>query len=150
MFWQRATLWWTLAEFMTKPNIVSTTIRGFDVTLDAEHKTKLSSAGLVYKHFGREIIQNVCKCDTKVAEILFFKIYETFIEAIDAIDNGINQYDVAPEKKRYRISTDLSSRVSYLNPAWNQGDGVDIMEQFKKAMALTGSEFMDRLMYYYE
>lgn len=30
--------------------------RGFCETFDDKHKTKLSSAGLVYKHFGREVI----------------------------------------------------------------------------------------------
>lgn len=44
---------------------------------------------------------------------------QEFIEAIDAIDNGISQYpnDIKP---KYRSQTNLSSRVSHLNPAWNQ------------------------------
>lgn len=51
-----------------------------------------------------------------------------FIEAIDAIDNGISQYptDIKP---KYRSRTDLSSRVGALNPAWNQptdSDTVDV------------------------
>lgn len=29
--------------------------RTFDSTLDADHKIKLSSAGIVYKHFGHEV-----------------------------------------------------------------------------------------------
>ena len=44
---------------------------------------------------------------------------QEFVEAIDAIDNGISQYADA-SSPRYRSSTDLSSRVSWLNPAWNQ------------------------------
>ncbi len=44
---------------------------------------------------------------------------QDFIEAIDAIDNGISQYpkDI---KALYKNRTDLSSRVGHLNPAWNQ------------------------------
>lgn len=44
---------------------------------------------------------------------------QEFIEAIDAIDNGISQYptDIPP---KYRNRTDLSSRVGSLNPAWNE------------------------------
>lgn len=44
---------------------------------------------------------------------------QVFIEAIDAIDNGISQYpnDIKP---LYKNRTDLSSRVGHLNPAWNQ------------------------------
>lgn len=46
-------------------------------------------------------------------------VLQEFIEAIDAIDNGISQYpsDIKP---LYRLRTDLSSRVGHLNPAWNQ------------------------------
>lgn len=44
---------------------------------------------------------------------------QEFIEAIDGIDNGISQYpnDIQP---KYRNRTDLSSRVGWLNPAWNE------------------------------
>ena len=31
--------------------------------------------------------------EKRMTETLFDKIYENFIEEIDAIDNGINQYD---------------------------------------------------------
>lgn len=42
-----------------------------------------------------------------------------FIEGIDGIDNGVPQYpaDISP---KYRNRTDLSSRVGWLNSAWNQ------------------------------
>jgi uncharacterized UPF0160 family protein len=45
--------------------------------------------------------------------------FQEFIEALDGIDNGITQYpnDIQP---KYRSRTDLSSRVSWLNPAWNE------------------------------
>lgn len=44
---------------------------------------------------------------------------QEFIEAIDGIDNGVSQYpsDLSP---KYRSRTDLSSRVGWLNPAWNE------------------------------
>jgi len=56
--------------------------------------------------------------DQKV-DVLWLKMYREFIEAIDAIDNGISQYstDIKP---KYRSRTDLSSRVGALNPWWNQ------------------------------
>lgn len=46
-------------------------------------------------------------------------MYKEFIEAIDGIDNGISQYptDIKP---KYRLRTDVSSRVGFLNPAWNE------------------------------
>lgn len=44
---------------------------------------------------------------------------QEFIEAIDAIDNGISQYG-SQEQPKYRNRTDLSSRVGWLNPRWNE------------------------------
>lgn len=44
---------------------------------------------------------------------------QEFIEAIDGIDNGISQYP-ADSVARYTNRTDLSTRVSWLNPSWNE------------------------------
>lgn len=43
-------------------------------------------------------------------------MYENFVEEVDAVDNGISQYD---GEARYTVSTTLSARVSHLNPWWN-------------------------------
>ncbi|EIM92455.1 metal-dependent protein hydrolase [Stereum hirsutum FP-91666 SS1] len=124
--------------------------RGFEEVFGYGFVTKLSSAGLVYKHFGREIIANrlqVALDDPKV-ETLWLKLYKEFIEAIDGVDNGVTQYpkDVSP---KYRNRTDLSSRVSWLNPAWNESvDSASVDERFAKASKLTGEEFLGRLDYY--
>jgi uncharacterized UPF0160 family protein len=56
---------------------------------------------------------------------LFF--LQEFIEAIDGIDNGINQYG-KDAKAMYRSRTDLSSRVGHLNPAWNEPATSDIYD----------------------
>ncbi|GFN86731.1 upf0160 protein myg1, mitochondrial [Plakobranchus ocellatus] len=108
--------------------------------------TKLSSAGLVYFHFGRKIVAQMLGLpeDDNISNIIYNKVYENFIEEIDGIDNGIDQYDGEP---RYRVSTNLSSRVSGLNPKWNEKN-VDEMTQFQKAMQLVGAEFTDRVHYY--
>ncbi|CEL62375.1 UPF0160 protein [Rhizoctonia solani AG-1 IB] len=123
--------------------------RGFTEVFGNGFKTKLSSAGLIYKHFGPEIIANklqLSPADGKVQE-LWLKLYGDFIEAIDGIDNGVLQYpsEIAPA---YRNRTDLSSRVGRLNPRWNEvvdSDGVDAL--FRKASELTGTEFLGRLDY---
>lgn len=47
---------------------------------------------------------------------------------------------------RYRIATDLSARVSRLNPQWNSKD-VNIEERFEKAMALVLEEFLEFVQY---
>ena len=60
--------------------------------------TKLSSAGLIYLYFGKDILSAILelKKDDPVTEIIFDKVYENFVEEVDAIDNGINQYDGTP------------------------------------------------------
>jgi urease accessory protein len=52
--------------------------------------------------------------DQVMLDILYKKIYENFVEALDAIDNGVSQYDTdAPAK--YSSRTDLSARVSHVS-----------------------------------
>ncbi|KAF8932789.1 metal-dependent protein hydrolase [Dissophora ornata] len=121
--------------------------RGFTEVFGGKFETKLSSAGLVYKHFGKEIIAstlNLEESDAKV-ELLYNKVYENFIEALDGGDNGISQYptDIKP---KYRVGTALPQRVAGLNPWWNQKD-VDVDAQFMKAVAMTGGDFTDSVRY---
>jgi len=113
----------------------------FTDSLDENHKIRLSSAGLIYKHFGRDILKKLTGVEGDLLEIIYFKVYKDFIESVDAIDNGVNQYDT-DVPSRYRISTDLGSRVGRLNPGWNQTGQIPD-EQFKLAMALTGREFLE-------
>ncbi|KAF7791839.1 hypothetical protein EIP86_002863 [Pleurotus ostreatoroseus] len=124
--------------------------RGFTEVFGHGFSTKLSSAGLVYKHFGQEIVANrlgVSIEDPKVMT-LWLKLYKEYIEAVDAVDNGISQYD-ADVPARYRMRTDISSRVGHLNPAWNQPfDAQTVDAQFLKASKLVGDEFVGRLDYY--
>lgn len=119
------------------------------------------------RHFGKQIIANRLQLseDEPKVETLWLKLYKEYIEAIDAIDNGISQYPT-DLKPRYRLRTDVSARVGYLNPAWNQSvdaqtvdvsgyprlpvhtDGKRAQTNFQQASALVGSEFMNRLDYY--
>lgn len=91
----------------------------FDAGKEAFDKIKLSSAGLVYKHFGKHIVANVTgfeESDPKV-DMLWSQMYKEFVEAIDAIDNGIPLHD---SPAAYSSRTDLSARVGQLNPRWNE------------------------------
>ena len=110
------------------------------------YNTKLSSAGLVYKHFGREILKEIITTDDGVVpsdefvNTCYHKLYKDFMEHIDAIDNGISVSDSAP---RYHVSSTLSSRVGMLNPSWNEVQTPDIInDRFFDAMQLTCSEFL--------
>eukprot|EP01084_Bolivina_argentea_P163355 284197_1 len=121
--------------------------RGFCEILSEEgFSTKLSSAGLVYKHFGREFIQEVLGDRLPhevVNSIIFKKVYRGYIEAVDAKDNGIDEYDGS---RRYQDSTGISARVSRLNPNWREDSSDDARnESFKKAMALTLGEIIEHI-----
>jgi uncharacterized UPF0160 family protein len=129
--------------------------REFAETFGRGFGTKLSSAGLVYKHYGEEIVREALTRakrgeapDEKTVEKIYVKMYEEFIEGVDAIDNGVNMYDT-DAKAKYKDNTGLSARVKRLNPAWDEPNSPEKqMEQFEKAVALTGGEFDDVLEYY--
>lgn len=74
--------------------------REFNATFPGK-ATKLSSAGLVWMHYGKEIIAILTGISVEDPdnEILFQKIYEDFIEAFDANDNGIAAYDPSALRK---------------------------------------------------
>ncbi|CAM9275139.1 unnamed protein product [Lampetra fluviatilis] len=110
--------------------------------------TKLSSAGLVYLHFGEEVITSITGLGKEDANVttLYDKMYEKFVEEVDAIDNGISQHDGEP---RYAITTGLSARVGRLNPMWNDPDHSGD-KRFWKAVEMVGAEFLDRLHFYWK
>ena len=120
--------------------------RGFSETFGSQFsRTKLSSAGLIYKHFGRRIVQGIVErvsnglgWSSDAIDALYIKVYQVFVEALDGIDNGV---PASAGESNYRVSTDLSARVGYLNPAWNER-GVDRDARFDKAMDLAGGEFV--------
>lgn len=96
--------------------------RTFNTTFP-NHATKLSSAGLVYMHYGKAIVAQHTKLpiDHPDTELLFQKLYDDFVEAVDANDNGINQYDNSKleqagiEKRFSAGGVTLASMVGDLN-----------------------------------
>lgn len=73
-----------------------------------------------------------------------YNIINNLLQAIDAIDNGINQYDT-DQPPRYVNNTNLSSRVGRLNLDWMDSDqsAEKENEAFQQAMTLAGTEFLD-------
>lgn len=51
--------------------------------------------GLVYKHHGPDIVASLMKLPTEHGDVqaVLLQVYKSFIEAVDAVDNGVNQYD---------------------------------------------------------
>ncbi|PHJ20734.1 gamm1 protein [Cystoisospora suis] len=85
--------------------------------------TKLSSAGLIYKHFGKEVLkqpQYGIKSPEEL-DFVFQNLYTSFIEGVDAVDNGVS---IVPggSPAVYRDGTTLSSRVNRCYPPWNADD----------------------------
>ncbi|KAI1841168.1 hypothetical protein JX265_000507 [Neoarthrinium moseri] len=125
--------------------------------------TKLSSAGLVYLHFGRSLVaQKLQKPeDSDEVGLLWNKIYESFVEALDAHDNGISAYDAKGleaaglEKRFSEGGFTLGAMVGRLNPNWNDPVPSDPQEaqaaedeRFVAASARIGEEFTRDLEYY--
>lgn len=139
--------------------------RGFDHTMEG-YNTKLSSSGLIYKHFGKRVIDlvinrkvsasvdstvtinpkadgTVTNFDESVVEKLYIKVYEDFMESIDGIDNGVTH---AEGNLNYKIESHLSARVGRLNPSWNiESDNEDMGKRFSMALQLVSTEFYDYL-----
>lgn len=122
--------------------------RGFEGTFESLGKrshTKLSSAGLIYKHFGEEVVESILSSKEDLClssedlKRVHAKVYDSFMEAIDGIDNGVQMYE-SDSPARYESSTDLSSRVGGLNAEWYEKNP-DQDGNFHKAMLLAGAEF---------
>lgn len=135
--------------------------REFQATFPS-HSTKLSSAGLVYKHFGQEIIaqQTGSAVASEEVGLLWKKMYDDLIEAFDANDNGISQYDTKTlesagiEKRFSDRNFSLASVVSRLNDHYDDDTGktaeqlqAEEDERFSKASTFTGQQFLADLQY---
>ena len=122
------------------------------VTLEAdgsevvtERCTKLSASGLVYRHYGKEVIKNIYpSLSEKELDLVYPKMYNTFMQAIDAIDTGVEQVSGGNELV-YKDCTGLSRRVGRLNPRWNEDTDSDVDARFEQASALCGEDFLQVL-----
>ena len=73
------------------PTYIRQTLCNVLIIFNTGFKTRLSSAGLVYKHFGKEILSKMLEIDLKDEKNLqtvYLQVYKHFMEAIDANDNG--------------------------------------------------------------
>lgn len=108
---------------------------------------RLSSAGLIYAFYGERVIQELAPkpLSPEDVKLIYRKVYENFIEEMDAIDNGIPMTDSEP---KYKIRTHLSARVDRLNPEWNTKQTMDLDKQFVKAMDLVSKELLHYVNYF--
>lgn len=129
-----------------------------------DHQTKLSSAGLVYMHFGKAIIAQHTNLplDHADVDLLYQKLYDDFIEAVDANDNGISKYDdtqlaQAGVESRFKDGgVTLASLVNDLNhedplavgiPSRSTEDQPQAEEDYRfgQASTLMGHSFLRKL-----
>uniref|UniRef100_A0A0N4ZS60 UPF0160 protein MYG1, mitochondrial n=1 Tax=Parastrongyloides trichosuri TaxID=131310 RepID=A0A0N4ZS60_PARTI len=128
----------------------------FNETMSSLHilpsfDTKLSSAGLIYAHYGKKVIASILNLplDDPNIDFLYIKMYSSFVEAIDAVDNGISCYDSMP---KYIVAESIDSRVNDLMPYWNSEDSKSedvLYKQFLKAIEIVGNSFKTKLRYFY-
>ncbi|KAF5289873.1 hypothetical protein FQR65_LT02007 [Abscondita terminalis] len=105
---------------------------------------KLSSAGLIYAHYGMEVLSELLlknKINVASASLpdIYLHVYDGFIQEIDAIDNGLPICNEGHPV--YQINTSISARVQKLNPAWNSKSVQSPDDLFQKAMEYVGAEF---------
>jgi len=125
--------------------------RGYDERFDAGKEgstdgrcTKLSASGLVYRHCGKEVIKAYYpSLSNEHLDLVYVKIYNSLLEALDAIDTGV---EMSAGEQVYNDTTGLSSRVGRLNPRWNEvdeeGNTPDPDERFIEALNLCGEDFL--------
>ncbi|AMD22229.1 HGL111Cp [Eremothecium sinecaudum] len=120
--------------------------REFNETFSNAYKTKLSSAGLVYKHFGKNVIKAVCpEIKPEEVDTIYEEVYKEFIEAFDANDNGISNFDIEElgvKPKFHDKNISIPGIISRMNPNWNEDcSEAKFDEQFFKASAFVGTCF---------
>lgn len=124
--------------------------RDFEGTFSSNYDTKLSSAGLVFKHFGRDVIaENLDldhEADASKIDILYEKLYKDFIESVDANDNGISNYPNDLKPKFNERNFTLAAVVSNFNPSWNtEPTDADFDQAFETSSSFMGTVFMNLL-----
>lgn len=118
--------------------------RGYYETFTKHHNIKLCGCGLLFKHYGNEIIQNALKSlnleeiEENQLEIFKVLLYENFFIAIDADDNGI---DCSNGEIFFKDNTSLSKRIARLNAR---------KEPFENAQKIAEEAFLDILQYCYD
>eukprot|EP01017_Pseudomicrothorax_dubius_P026872 TRINITY_DN3037_c0_g3_i1.p1 TRINITY_DN3037_c0_g3~~TRINITY_DN3037_c0_g3_i1.p1 ORF type:complete len:355 (+),score=83.55 TRINITY_DN3037_c0_g3_i1:120-1184(+) len=152
-------------QYIPEKNRLDHHQREFTETWSSLYPTvKLSSAGLVYKHFGHEILANALQrlyqdrikpieasisitvpdfSDKNTVNLIFERLYKNLFLVVDAIDNGVEAYP-KDTKPLYKNSTGLEARVGRCNPPWFD-ENPDYYKCFSEAMKIAEDEFLCQL-----
>ena len=125
----------------------------FNAVFNEKQWIKMSSCGLIWKHFGRDIIFKLGKnefdieLDASDVEIMWLKLYQTLFLCIDANDNGIKQY-----KNIRDLNFKNNMGVYDIIAGYNRNirDEELQLSQFKKAMDMAFEIFYNKIQYLIE
>ncbi|ESU38612.1 Hypothetical protein DHA2_10858 [Giardia duodenalis] len=117
-------------------------MKGFQVFFsDAYKDICLSSAGLIYVHYGRSILKQLFpRLDGPTElEFLYHYVYDNYIRVVDAVDNGVESHyntDGSEPICRWTDPTSMSARITRIYEI--AGD-----EGFGTAYKMAGQDFME-------
>jgi uncharacterized UPF0160 family protein len=120
--------------------------RGYEEYFNPGRCTKLSASGLIYRHYGKDVLKAFYpELSEEDVDWAYNKIYDSLLEALDAIDTGVEP----AASLLYKDGTGLSTRVSRLNPRWNEvdenGDQPNADDRFEKASNMCGDDFVSAM-----
>jgi uncharacterized UPF0160 family protein len=117
----------------------------YDARFDPDRCTKLSASGLIYRHYGKQVLKAYYPNLTdELLEVAYKKLYDSLLEALDAIDTGVEM--VPPGVRQvYKDTTGLASRVGRLNPRWNEEPQPEMDARFAQAVQMCGQDFVSAM-----
>lgn len=117
-------------------------MKGFQVFFSDKHKDVcLSSAGLIYMHYGQDILKQLFPRLDGSAELefLYQYVYDNYIRVVDAVDNGVESHyneDGSEPICRWTDPTSMNARIARIYEI--AGD-----DGFGTAYKLAGQDFME-------
>jgi uncharacterized UPF0160 family protein len=130
----------------------------FNQSIDNQSQITLSSAGLIYKHFGDQLLDKFCT-ENKIEknEKAYNDIYYRLIAEIDAHDNGIRQYSDnfyeqianGEIKQKFFMNLSFGQIISKLNTQDPSNDE-EQDKAFKKAVSLAWDILSINIKHYFQ
>ncbi|KAI5181894.1 hypothetical protein NEOKW01_2050 [Nematocida sp. AWRm80] len=116
--------------------------REFNEVYNEKYNIKLSSAGLVYKHYGEEFLNKLFTrpLDKLQKEIVLSSVYERYIASVDANDNGIEVSDSPRYKDRTLDDIVRSFYPIYLKTNDYNELELERLKAFRKAMTFISED----------
>lgn len=118
--------------------------KSFSETFSNDYTIPLSSCGLIWKHFGKDIIRKLVEKDLThdMTEKIYQIMYKKVFLSIDANDNGIKSIK-SSSKVEYNFfyTVTLDEIVGSFNTPGNDND----LDQFNKAVSICSQYFENKI-----